>query len=103
MRPATAYRRINRTIWLNRLPVATIIFVDKPTMPNCYGVTLDDDGVFEQPVIVLNSAHKRWGKTLIHEMIHIAEPSLCHGLVFEALVNRYWRIAKAELKDWSTQ
>ena len=103
MRPITAYRRINKLLWLNRLPKATFMFTDNTTMPNALGVTLDNDGVFEKPVIVLNVRYRRWGKTLVHEMIHIAEPTLRHGRTFEALVNLYWKIVKTEVKGFNTK
>ncbi len=97
MKPETAYRRLNVLLWMGRLPKATIKFVDDKTLPYCYGVTLFDAD-FALPVILLNSRHSRWGKTLIHECLHVAEPLLPHGKVFEAIVNSYWRKAKKSIR-----
>jgi hypothetical protein len=97
MRPATAYRRLNKLLWRGRLPAATIQFVDAETLPGCYGITLFDDD-FARPVILLNSSDKKWGKTLIHEAVHCAEPSLNHGVAFDILVETYWKIARKQIK-----
>jgi len=96
MTPAAAYKRFNRLLWANRLPKATITFVTDATLPSCYGITLQDD-VCVQPVILLNEKYP-WGKTLIHEMIHVAEPLLPHGKTFTNLVEFHWRIARTHLK-----
>lgn len=101
MTPSTAYRNLNRLIWLNRLPKATITLVGAETLPHCYGLTVHDD-VCVRPVILLNTHYKKWGKTLVHEMLHVAEPSLRHGKVFSILVEFYWRIAKTNLKALET-
>jgi hypothetical protein len=96
--PRAAYHRLNTLLWLGRLPDATIIFVDNATLPNARGITLHDGiDLFMKPVIVLNRT-TLWGPTLVHEMLHIAEPQLSHGKIFETLVRRYWRIAKTEIK-----
>lgn len=100
MDPQTAYRQLNELIWLGRLPVATIVIVDNDTIPSCHGVTLDED-MFAKPVIILNSK-SHLGHTLVHEMIHIAEPKLNHGHLFETLVNRYWLFAKKNIKGIRT-
>jgi hypothetical protein len=97
MRPLTAYRRINKLVWMNRLPKPVIMMVDDDVMPHCHGVTFDDDYI-ARPVVLLNASSKHWGKTLVHEMLHIAEPHLNHGKVFDAVVNSYWRVAKQHLK-----
>jgi hypothetical protein len=99
VRPTTAYRRLNNLIWRSRLPKAKIVLVDDETMPNCYGMTLDDQD-FARPVIFMNMSGKRhrWAKTMIHEMLHIAEPELDHGVLFDGLVECYWRIARKKIK-----
>ncbi len=97
MRPDVVYRRLNKLLWMNRLPPATITFVDNETIPTCYGITLFDRD-FARPVIVLNSSHKRWAKTLIHEIVHVSEPTLNHGVIFDALVEIYWRRAKKAIR-----
>lgn len=93
MTPAKAYARLNRIIWLGRLPKAVINFVDDDVIPSCYGITLFDRD-FARPVIFLNRSTKKWMKTLIHEMLHVAEPNLPHGKIFDTLVNSYARFAK---------
>src|ERR1035437_1621960 len=90
--PAQAYAQLNRLLWSNRLPKARIVIGNDLTR-KCMGLTIQDD-VLVQPVIFLNSAYKRWGSTLVHEIVHVAEPSLGHGKLFDALVNHYWRAAK---------
>lgn len=95
--PAAAYRRLNKLLWMNRLPKATITVVDDATIPRCYGLTIHDE-ICVHPVILLNSTYKRWGLTLVHEMLHVSEPELRHGKLFDALVNRYWKIARIEIK-----
>ena len=96
--PSLAYRRLNRLLWRNRLPKAKIVLVDNSILPTCYGMTLHDDD-FVAPVIFLNlSGKNHWQKTLVHECLHIAEPALHHGVIFEALVETYWRNAKKNLK-----
>ena len=97
MKPLTVYNRLNKLLWMGRLPEATIKFLDNETIPACYGVTLFDSD-FAKPVIFLNASHKKWGRTLIHEMIHIGAPALEHGEIFEALVSIYWRYAKSRVK-----
>ena len=67
-------------------------------MPSCYGMTLHDQD-FVLPVIFLNmSAKNHWVKTLVHECVHVAEPVLQHGVLFDGLVEACWRRAKAEIK-----
>lgn len=101
MTPQTAYNRLNRLIWHNQLPEAKVVSVDNSFIPNCWGVTLHDEGpLFPKPVILINRLRKNWGETLVHEALHVAEPSLRHGKIFEGLVAIYWRRAKKELKGW---
>jgi hypothetical protein len=97
MTPTAAYKRINKLIWYGRLPVAVIKVVPDATIPTCYGITFHDDLVV-RPVILLNATVNRWGKTLIHEMLHVAEPRLQHGKIFEGFVERYWNIARKKIK-----
>jgi hypothetical protein len=98
MRLETAYNRINRLIWNGRLPKpGKLEFIDSDAMPNSYGITCYD-GDFVRPVIFLNAGDKRWGKILIHECLHVAEPMLPHGPIFELLVSRYWRLAKKNIR-----
>lgn len=98
MTPTTAYKRLNQLLWHGRLPKATVIFVDSKTIPHIHGITLDDKiSLFMRPVIMLNRA-SALGPTLVHEMLHVAEPTLQHGVLFEALVQRYWRFAKKNIK-----
>jgi hypothetical protein len=101
MTPTAAYARLNKLIWMGRLPKAVISFVDDSVIPSCYGVTLFDRD-FARPVIFLNRSTKKWMKTLIHEMIHVAEPSLPHGKTFDALVNSYVRFSKNIKKGYRT-
>lgn len=98
MTPAAAYRQLNKLLWLNRLPKATIVLVDDATLPRCYGFTVHNH-LCVRPVILLNAAYPHWGKTLVHEMIHVAEPQLLHGKLFTALVEGYWRLARLNLND----
>ena len=88
MRPKPAYKQLNKIIWKNNLPAAVLIVIGDRWIPRCNGLTLFDND-FELPVIFINASHKRWGKTMVHEMLHVAEPLLEHGEVFETLVNRY--------------
>lgn len=67
------------------------------TLPRCYGITIHDD-IVVRPVILLNCEQNHIGKTLIHEMVHVAEPFLSHGKTFDALVERYWNYARKNLK-----
>ena len=97
MGPAATYRRFNKLVWNNRLPKAIVTFVEDDVMPKCYGITLFDND-FARPVIYLAVGNKRWPKTLIHEMLHVAEPSLPHGVIFTALVDSYWRYAQKNTK-----
>jgi len=101
MTPSGAYRKINKLVWLNRLPKATILLTDDATIPECYGLTIHDD-LCVRPVILLNSKYRRWGKTLVHEMVHVAEPHLPHGKLFEALVRGYWTVVRATFPELST-
>jgi len=93
----TAYRRINKLLWLNRLPNTTITVVENETMPQCLGMTLQDRD-FVKPLILVNAEAPNKGRTLIHEMLHVAEPHLPHGRTFELLVNSYWRFARKNIK-----
>lgn len=97
MTPAAAYKRLNRLLWLGRLPKATVQFLDTDALPTCYGITLFDRD-FARPVIFINSETTHWGKTLVHECIHVAEPTLAHGMVFEMLVEAYWRRARKAIR-----
>lgn len=97
MTPAAAYKRLNKLLWMNRLPKATVQFVDPETIPACSGITLFDRD-FARPIIFLNSADKKWGKTLIHEMCHVGEPSLNHGIAFDILVETYWKLARKAIR-----
>jgi predicted metal-dependent hydrolase len=54
--------------------------------------------MFARPIIVLNKDIRGWRHTLVHEMLHVAEPELAHGAVFEILVRRYVRIANRRRK-----
>ena len=60
----------------------------------------DGINLFLKPVIILNSGDRYWGKTLVHEALHVAEPTLPHGKLFDAIVLRYWRLAKKEIKGF---
>jgi len=97
MTPATAYRCLNKLLWRNRLPNAFVSFIDTEAMPSNYGITMWDED-FALPVIFINSGTKRWLRVLIHECLHVAEPTLSHGRIFDALVEAYWRKAKKELR-----
>lgn len=96
--PAQMYARLNRLLWMGRLPNARIIQLEDESIPRCHGVTLHDE-LFVKPLIVLNLKYKHWGKTLVHEMLHVAEPHLVHGKIFDTIVNFYWSIAKQNLKE----
>ena len=96
MTPAAAFQRLNKLLWADRLPKISVSLVDNATLPTCYGLTLTDD-IIKKPIILLNSNH-RWGKTLVHEMLHVAEPNLNHGKIFYALVDSYLRFAKQHIK-----
>lgn len=98
MTPARAYARLNNLLWNNRLPKAKIVQSDTALTSNCMGLTLTDDDALAIPHIWLNTKYKRWGKTLVHEMLHVAEPELPHGKLFDTLVNTYWRYAKQHIK-----
>ena len=88
MNPTVAYHKLNALLWLNRLPKATVVFVDNETLPNFNGITLHDGQcMFMRPVIVLNHT-PRWGRILVHEMLHVAEPKLPHGKVFDFLAKQ---------------
>lgn len=97
MTPTAAYRHLNRLLWMGRLPHATVVRVTNATIPRCYGITVHDD-IVVRPVILLNCDQAHVGKTLVHEMLHVAEPLLNHGDIFEALVNKYWNYARKNLK-----
>lgn len=96
--PSQAYVRLNRLLWINHLPKAIIVRSDTALTSECMGLTLADDDALAIPHIWLNAKYKRWGKTLIHEMLHIAEPELPHGKTFNTLVEYYWRFAKQHIK-----
>lgn len=98
MKPTTAYKRLNKLIWMGRLPPAKIVFAGDDTLPHCLGITLFDRD-FAAPVIFLNSKSKRWGQTLVHEMVHVAEPDLNHGKIFDSLVTLYWRRARKQMPE----
>jgi hypothetical protein len=95
--PQQAYTRLNKLLWKNRLPKAFVTFIDSDVMPTNYGITMWDED-FVLPVIVINAANNHWQRTLIHECLHVAEPLLEHGVIFDTLVSRYWRIARKEIK-----
>jgi len=97
MSPQQAYGRLNTLLWRGRLPNATVWFISDATMPTNYGITMWDED-FVLPIIFINSSRKRWLKVLIHECLHISEPTLEHGEIFEKVVNRYWRIARKEIR-----
>ena len=101
MTPASAYRSLNNLLWEGRLPSAHVTFIDDTVMPDNYGITLWDED-FRLPIIFINASRKRWLKVLIHEMTHVAEPSLPHGKTFEALVAFYLRAAKNAKKGYRT-
>lgn len=95
--PPELYRRLNHLLWLNRLPSATILLIEDNVIPKCRAVSIQDD-LFVKPVIFLNTKYKHWAKSLVHEMVHIAEPRLEHGLQFDSLVNFHWRIACSKIR-----
>jgi hypothetical protein len=98
MRLATAYKRVNTLIWHDRLPEPGVLkFVDNETLPTDYGMTVHAVP-FAKPIIVLNKRDKGYDKTLIHEMLHVAEPELNHGALFEILVRRYLRLARKNIR-----
>jgi hypothetical protein len=97
MRPETAYKKLNALLWQSRLPEAKIDFLEDDVIPTCYGITLFDCD-FAKPVIFLNAGNKLWGRTLVHEMVHVAEPLLPHGKTFNYLVDKYWQIARKNIK-----
>lgn len=103
MSPKVAYSRLNRLLWMGRLPNATVSFVDNETIPCLHGITMNDGIDFQRPVILLNQTSSCWGETLVHECLHVAEPTLRHGDIFDALVTRYWRKARKEIKGWHTK
>jgi len=98
------YRRLNKLLWRNRLPKAKIILVDNSVMPANHGFTADDEiePDFRVPLIFLNSEDVHRGKTLVHEMLHIAEPNLPHCKAFYAIVESYWRFARKQIKGLGT-
>lgn len=93
MTPQEAYRYLNRVLWLNRLPDAKVETVENEIMPRCWGVTVAQPGL-AKPIIFLNAKNRKWEITLIHEMIHVAEPNLPDGKLFDSLVQFYWNRAK---------
>ena len=97
MTPSSAYRHLNNRLWEGRLPKAFVTFLDDDTMPDNYGITVWDED-FRLPLIFINASRKRWLKVLIHECLHVAEPTLSHGRIFDALVEAYWRKVKKELR-----
>ena len=102
MTPSRAYKKLNQLLWMGRLPAARVMRVESASLhPRCYGVTMHND-IYVRPVILLNSRYARWGKTLMHEMVHVAEPELSHGWLFDCLVERYWRIAKKNFPGWNS-
>ena len=99
--PSRMYRILNRRIWLNRLPAAKIVFVKNSHIPRLAAITLHDgEGLFAKPVICVNlkqKKNKHWALALIHEMVHVAEPELQHGRIFNALVRQYWFMTQKHL------
>ena len=93
MNPRQVYSKLNKYLWMNRLPPATITFIANDTIPTLHGITLHEEGLFEKPVILLNQ-NGPWACTLVHEMLHIAEPNLSHGKIFSHLTRIYWNAAK---------
>lgn len=77
-------------------------------MPTDHGLTVDDDGDpdFRVPLLFLNTVRQSGkgctGKTLVHEMLHIAEPQLPHCKSFHSIVDAYWRIARKKIKGLET-
>jgi hypothetical protein len=104
MTPSMAYRRLNRLLWRGRLPKAKIILVDDSVLPECHGLTVDDEGEpdFRVPLLFLNTTSDHRGKTLLHEMLHIAEPELPHCKSFYAIVDSYWKFARKRIKGLGT-
>lgn len=100
MTPSVAYRKLNRLLWRNRLPKAKIIHVDDTVMPRNCGLTADEEGDadFRVPLVFLNVNNPHRGKTLLHEMLHIAEPQLPHCKSFYAIVDSYWKFARKNIK-----
>lgn len=94
--PDRAFEEINNLIWDSRLPTIPVFLVPDSFMPDNWGITLYDEE-FTEPLILLNNK-RPWGRCLIHEMLHVAEPQLEHGKVFDSLVRQYWTIAKKEIK-----
>jgi hypothetical protein len=97
MTPSKMYGALNKFIWRGRLPKASVMFIANATLPDCHGLTLDQH-LFARPVIMLNADSPEWPKTLVHEMLHVAEPRLRHGQLFDVLIEGYWRMAKKHLK-----
>lgn len=92
-----AYRCLNKLIWRGRLPHAVVLRAEEDILPRCYGITLFDDD-FVRPVIFISHNQPRPAKTLVHEMLHVAEPTLPHGKIFDNLVERYWSYARKNIK-----
>ena len=101
MTPQGTYNRLNKLLWRGRLPTATVWFVSDATMPTNFGITMWDSD-FRLPIIVINASQKRWLKILIHEILHIAEPEMPHGELFESLVAFYVRAAKNTKRGYRT-
>lgn len=101
MTPATAYKRLNKLLWKGRLPNAMVEFIDDDVMPRNFGITMWDED-FVLPVIFINAGRKRWLKVLIHECLHVSEPTLPHGKLFDALVKSYYRQATNTKKAYRT-
>lgn len=100
MTPQHLYGRLNKLLWFGRLPDATVILVDNETMPKLWGIVMNRDENFALPIVVLNYFRPGgWGITLVHEMLHIAEPELRHGTAFNSIVNAYWARAQREIKN----
>lgn len=101
MTPQHLYGRLNKLLWFGRLPDATVILVDNETMPKLWGIVMNRDENFALPIVVLNYFRPGgWEKTLIHECLHIAEPELRHGKIFDSIVEAYHRRAKKEIKGY---
>lgn len=93
MSPQQAYDYLNQHLWAGRLPEAKVDLVENELMPKCWGLTIAVPGL-ARPVILLNINNRKWEVTLVHEMLHIAEPMLPEGKLFESLVRFYWEKAK---------
>ena len=93
MRPQDAYVLLNRRFWLNRLPNAKIELVENSVIPTCWGLTLVGDQL-ARPIVLINEKNRKWEITLLHEMVHLAEPELPEGKLFDALVRHYWNRAR---------